>query len=223
MTGVVGLVVNDPDVVITDLGLALLGGYFGWRLWSKPGQGKRLRAAALIMAGLASAAFWGALFHALFPSGTATRPGLLAWAPVVLSIVVAAVAMLRLAGLLLVPQLTPALIRLVTIGYAVSFIVFALLIDDSYTSVVYFYVPALLLLLSGAFRLAIRGHRGWLLVATGLLVSLMAAILQQLRVRIHPVYFDHNAVYHLVQATALVLLYYGWQRASFPGGIDGSR
>jgi hypothetical protein len=39
-------------------------------------------------------------------------------------------------------------------------------------------------------------------------------VLQQAGVAVHPVYFDHNAVYHLVQAVALVLLYLGFRRVS---------
>jgi hypothetical protein len=38
-------------------------------------------------------------------------------------------------------------------------------------------------------------------------------VLQQAGVSIHPVYFDHNAVYHVVQAVAVVLLYLGFQRS----------
>jgi hypothetical protein len=41
-------------------------------------------------------------------------------------------------------------------------------------------------------------------------------MLQQARVAVHPVYFDYNAVYHVVQAIALVFLYFGWRRASLP-------
>ncbi len=33
-----------------------------------------------------------------------------------------------------------------------------------------------------------------------------------MRVALHPVYFDHNAVYHVVQAVALVILYIGFER-----------
>jgi hypothetical protein len=213
----VGLTVNDPDVVLTDIGLAVLGGYLGWRLWRAPKRHTAQRAGGLIMLSLASAAFWGALFHALFPTGTTTLQGLLAWAPVVISIVVAASTMLRLALHLLVPQLPSWLVGTILLGYALSFGVVALLIDESYRSVVYFYVPVLLLLFSGASGCAIRGRSGWSLVAIGLLVSLTAAILQQFRVAIHPSYFDHNAVYHLVQATALILLYRGWRRAPADG------
>src|SRR5207245_2244030 len=40
---------------------------------------------------------------------------------------------------------------------------------------------------------------------------LSAALLQQLGVGIHPVYFNHNALYHVFQAIALFLFFLGGQ------------
>ncbi len=61
---------------------------------------------------------------------------------------------------------------------------------------------------------ALRERGGWTLIALGLALSVGAALLQQLEVALHPVYFDHNAVYHVVQACALVLLYLGFRRVA---------
>ena len=36
-------------------------------------------------------------------------------------------------------------------------------------------------------------------------ISLFAALVQQLRVALHPVYFNHNALYHVLRAAALFL------------------
>jgi peptidoglycan/LPS O-acetylase OafA/YrhL len=97
-------------------------------------------------------------------------------------------------------------------AYAVTFAAVVLLVDESFTSIVRFYLPALLLFLLGAAVQAMRGRsRGWGLITAGLLVSIGAALLQQARVAIHPVYFDHNAVYHVVQGIALVFIYLGFR------------
>jgi hypothetical protein len=50
------------------------------------------------------------------------------------------------------------------------------------------------------------------LIAAGLIMSAGAAVLQQAKVSLHPDYFDHNAVYHVVQGIALVVLYLGFRR-----------
>jgi hypothetical protein len=213
----VAVTIQDPDVALTDLGLAILGVYLGWRLWSAPGRNTLLRTGAVLMGGLASAAFWGAVFHAFFPAGTATPPGLLAWVPVVLSIVVAASAMLDLSLRLLLPRIQSHIRRSIVAAYAVGFAVGALLVHESFSSIVYFYTPALALLLIAAGQQAIRSRdTGWTLIATGLIISAVAAVLQQAKVAVHPVYFDHNAVYHVVQGIALVFLYFGYRRAGPP-------
>jgi hypothetical protein len=205
-----GVTIHEPDVVFTDLGLAVLGGYFGWRLWRLP-EHSLARTGAVLMLGLASAAFFGAIFHAFFPDDTATSAGFLAWIPVSLSIVVAASAMLELALRLLVPALSTSTRGLIVGLYLAIFAVVVLFVDESFESIVRFYVPALLLFLLGALREALRRHRGWTAVAVGLLLSVGAALLQQARVALDPRYFDHNAVYHVFQSIALVFLYIGFR------------
>jgi hypothetical protein len=215
--GLLGVTIHDPDVVFTDLGLALLGGYLGWRLWKAPGPPMLLRTGALLMGGLASAALWGAVFHAFFPAGTATPAGFLIWVPVALSIVLAASVMLELSLRLLLPRIQSRVRWLSVATYAVVFAVVVLLVHESFSSIVYFYTPALVLLLIAAGQQALRSRdAGWTLITTGLIISAGAATLQQARVAVHPVYFDYNAVYHVVQAIALVFLYFGWRRASPP-------
>jgi hypothetical protein len=169
------------------------------------------------MGGLANAALWGAIFHAFFPAGTATLAGFLTWVPVTLSIVVAASVMLDLSLRLLLPGIPLRLRRVILVAYAVSFTVVVLFVRESFGSIVYFYSPALLLLLVAVGRQGLlRRAPGWAMIAVGLMFSAVAAVLQQSRVSIHPVYFDHNAVYHVVQALALVFIYHGWKRAPLP-------
>ena len=209
------MTIHDPDVVLTDLALAGLGAWFAWRLLAVRG-GELRRSPVVLMAGLASAAFWGALFHAFFPQNTATLPGRLAWVPVTLSIVVAAAMLLEMGLRVLAPRLAEGSRRGVVGAYAVAFALVVVLVNESFTTIVRFYVPALLFFLVMASIRAVRVGGGWILIAAGLACSAGAAVLQQMRVALHPVYFDHNAVYHVVQAAALVILYLGFQRVGRP-------
>lgn len=193
---------HEPAVVLTDLLLAALGAWLASRL---TGRGR------IILAALASAAFWGAVFHAFFPGRTATAPGYLAWLPVAFSIMTVAAALLDMTAAILVPRVSPPTRRIVIAGYCVAFAGVVLLIDESFSMLVRLYGPILLLALGAAAFAALRRRSGrWALVAAGLALSAGAALLQQARVALHPVYFDHNAVYHVVQAAALVVLYLGF-------------
>jgi hypothetical protein len=206
--------IHDPDVVFTDLGLALLGGYFAWRLRRRPG--------VVLMAGLACAALWGAVFHGWFPAGTATRPGLIVWLAVAVSILVVAAALLDMTILVLGAWLTPGASRGITIArpaviwaYCLAFIAVVLFVDESFATIVWLYGPVLLLALGAAAFAAVRAHdRSWGLVAAGLGLSALAALAQRAGVALHARYFDHNAMYHLIQAAALVVLYAGLVRRS---------
>jgi hypothetical protein len=207
-----GVTIHDPDVVLTDLGLAILGAWFAWRLAAPERRGMLGLAPAVLMAGLASAAFWGAVFHGFFPMKTETWPGFIAWIPVSLSIVLAAAALLESGLRVLSPGSGERTRRRLVAVYGATFAAVVLLVDESFGSIVLFYAPALLVFLVAATVRAIRDRGGWISTALGLGLSAVAAMLQQFGVAIHPVYLDHNALYHLVQAVALVMLYAGLRR-----------
>jgi hypothetical protein len=122
--------------------------------------------------------------------------------------------MLDLAMSLLLPEVQPKAQRAVVGVYAMVFAAVVLLVDESFGSIVRFYVPALLLFLIAAAREALHRRPGWSAIAAGLLISVGAALLQQARVAIDPDYFDHNAVYHVFQGVALVFLYVGFRRTT---------
>lgn len=208
--------INDPDVVFTDLGLTVLGAFLAWLLWRKgAAAGSLTRAGVVIMAALASAAFWGALFHAFFPSDTETRAGFIAWIPVSLSIIVVACSLLALGLRVLIGPMANGVRRAVVAIYCAAFAYVVFFVDESYATIVRFYAPTLVLFLIAAVREALRQDAvGWWLLAAAFAISIVAALLQQLQVAVHPVYFDHNALYHVLQGIALVLLYLGFQRAT---------
>ena len=54
--------------------------------------------------------------------------------------------------------------------------------------------------------------------AWGLALSLVAAGLQHFRIALHPVYFNHNALYHVVQAIALYFIFLGLSGLLHPSG-----
>lgn len=201
-----GILIHDPDVAFTDLGLAALGAWFAWRLGRTPG--------AAFMAGLASAAFWGAIFHGFFPAGIATRGGFVIWMAVAFSILVTAATLIALSLEILAPRLPRALRGSVVIVYAAVFALVVLLCDQSFGTILRFYGPALALFLVVAVsRAASTRDTGWILMVVGLLIAAGAALMQQMGVALHPVYFDHNALYHVVQGVALALLAQGFRRA----------
>ena len=83
-----------------------------------------------------------------------------------------------------------------------------LFVSDAFWVAVVGYLPAAAFLFAAFLRAAVRERASWArLGAWGLAVSFVAAAVQQLRIAVHPVYFNHNALYHLVQAVALALIF----------------
>jgi hypothetical protein len=205
---VFGLTIHEADVALTDIGLALLGGWIAWQLWRQPSRREVQEDGARINAGLAVAALCGAIYHAFFPAIDGVRGGRPVWLATTTAIALATASMLTLGMRLLLP-LVPrrALFAAILVVAFVGTIAF---LDPSYRTVVLFYGPVLLLLLIAAVRQARRtGASGWWSIVAGLVLSIVAAGLQQARVALHPVYADHNALYHLVQAVALIVLHRG--------------
>lgn len=209
--------IHDPDVVLTDLALAVLGAWLAWRLANASAKGAMAASGVVILGALASAALWGAVFHAFFPAGTDTPPGFVAWIPVVLSIVAIGMALLVLAMRVAAPRLRARARLAAASVYGTAFAATALLVDLSYRTIVCFYTPVVVLILMVAAHQAWRTRSaGWTLIAVSFAISLLAAALQQGRVSLHPEHFDHNAVYHVLQGIALVLLYRGFLRVRAP-------
>lgn len=208
------MTINDPDVVLTDLGLVALGGALAWRL-SRQSGGNTV-AGVTIMAALSSAAFFGAVYHALFTS-TASRAGFITWIPVPLSILVVSSTLLSLGLQTAWPRLGSRTRKIIVFVYAAAFGLVAVFVDESYATIVRFYAPVLIFILIVAAWQWLR-HRagGWSMLTAALVISIAAAVLQQQRVAIHPVYFDHNALYHVLQGIGLVLLYVGFTREASP-------
>ena len=213
-----GFAIHDPDVVLTDLALALLGAYLGWRLWTAPDRGRMTRTGVVIMGALASAAFWGAMFHAFFPAGTATRAGFMAWVPVVLSILVVAAALLELA--LRVVGARACRRRPATRSWRrtpPSLPRWRCWSTRRSRRIVRFYAPVVFLFLLVAGWQAVRTPQRGLDPDRRLLRDLPAGRGAAAGPGLDPPeHFDHNAVYHVLQGVALVLLYRGFLRAEAP-------
>jgi hypothetical protein len=68
---------------------------------------------------------------------------------------------------------------------------------------------------------AVRGRRGSAAVVAGILVSFLAAGIQQAGIAPPPA-FNHNDLYHVVQMVGVVLLYRGAAAPAAGAGVQGA-
>jgi hypothetical protein len=108
-------------------------------------------------------------------------------------------------------------------GAALKLAIYAvwMLGHDEFRYVIYDYgsTLAILLLLVVAERThGVDGHRAY--IASGILVSIAAAAVQQSGFRLHQ-HFNHNDLMHVIQMGGVWLLYNGGARLRDAGGLDG--
>jgi hypothetical protein len=202
--------ITEPDVTLTDYGLALECGVCAYLLWYRGDPAQRLRIwFTLFFGAVGLAALLGGTVHGFFLDVTTTGYRLL-WPATLLAIGLAGLAAWGIAATIQfsgpAARAIPALAGILLAGYA------ALVISgmQEFLIAIAFYLPAAAFLL-GVLVLTYRrtASRQVLAATAGLGLTLVASGLQQAGVGLHPLYFNHNALYHLIQAVALLLIFWG--------------
>jgi hypothetical protein len=200
---------TQPDVALTDYALGIECAILAWLIGRGPTRHPDARTwAVLLFVTTAIAAVLGGTVHGFFLDPR-TIGGLLLWPGVLLAVGLTALTAWGLGASIL---LSPGAARWAVIAAACGFVAYAFVIGatPSYAVAVGHYVPAVVFLLAVLLIAHRRRPEGPALVgAAGLMLTLAAALLQQAGVGVHRVYFDHNALYHALQALAMVLVFVG--------------
>jgi hypothetical protein len=203
----------EPDVSLTDYLLTLETGAFAWLLHRHPAPTPARRLAALIFATLALSSLTGGTYHGFFPAKTATLGGWALWIATMLVLGVAAsltwAFFLLLVGFRSVRGILAPVTALFTLYAWV-----VLFVDHSFRTNAIFAAPPVLAVLALMIVRALRERSSNAAMSAGaILLMLLASVLQQLHVGLHPVWFNHNALYHLLEGTAMAILFVALRRA----------
>ena len=200
--------IYEPDVTLTDYGLAVECLVFAWLIARRQATRVALRAWCLVFfSALAAASLAGGTVHGFFAdSSTAGHRAL--WKGTLVAMGAAALAA-SFVGLQ--TRLSPRTVRMLAPVPWTGFVAYCAIVfwvRDDYVVAVAAYLPAALLWMA-VLVLAYRDTRKPqpLVGVVGLLLTFAAAGVQQGGIALHPEYFDHNALYHAIQAVALFLLY----------------
>jgi len=199
---------TEPDVALTDYALFVECAAFAWLIARRPADRRELQPwTVLFFASTALAALFGGTVHGFFAAGTGGI-GPVLWKVSMLAIGATALAGCVIGARLLFNRPEADRVFGIAAGLTAVYAAVIVFVSDAFWVAVTGYLPAAAFLLAGFRRAAVRGGASWAkLGAWGLVLSFAAAAIQQLRIALHPVYFNHNALYHLVQAVALVLLF----------------
>ena len=202
------MTLHEPDVTLTDFGLALECALFVVLLARQTGNAEPLRNWFIaFFAATGFAAFLGAIAHGFVPDKQSLSHRYL-WIGIFASIGTAAVASWSAGSLLILSgRARRAVMAFVFAAFAI-YIAVVLAVSQSFAVAIIHYLPAAIFLLI-AFAIARFRHCERFLSAgiAGVLLTFIAALVQQAGAGFPALYFNHNALYHLIQAIALLLIY----------------
>jgi hypothetical protein len=205
---------TEPNVALTDYALALECGLFVVFLQLGQARWRELRSWLLVFfASVSAASVCGGTVHGFFPDSQSVGSAIL-WPATLLALGVSALSAWVMGAKLL---FSIRVARWVLVAAVIQFVLYSVVVvrfgAADFRIAIMDYFPAILFLLIALFLEYWRERRASLLLAAaGLVLTLVAALLQQLGVGIHPVYFNHNAFYHVLQAAALLLFFLGGRR-----------
>lgn len=208
------MTIHEPATLLTDLLLAALAGGLAWHLRRRRPDAVAARWWAVALAFTAASALVGGLYHGFAPNfPAAVAPPW--WTLTLLTICLIAAAM----DLALVHEtVPPARQRAVMTVVGLKFAAFAAAAVQNPQFVIAIINYGLTMLLWAGVAVMLR--RAWSLsMLAGIGLSIIAAAVQQLRIGISA-HFNHNDLYHLIQAFALIAFYRAGRRFT-AGGLLG--
>jgi hypothetical protein len=156
---------------------------------------------------IAIAAAAGGTVHAFFLDESSLGFRIL-WPFTLIVMGITALSGVHIATALQFSRSTAIYINRVALAVFMAYSVIVLFIRRDFLIAILDYLPALVFV-GGAFLLSHRRHKrpALLLGFLGVCIMLFAAAAQQAKLGIDPRYFDHNALYHVLQAIALFMVF----------------
>lgn len=194
---------TEPDVTVTDFLLSLEA--LAFAVWiARSATAPLQRWFVIFFGATALASLGGGLVHGFFSDSRAL------WRLVLIALGIVSVAAWAIGARMV---FSDRITYLITFAAWVEFVAYAFLVvfvTDAFAIAIANYLPSTLFLIV-AFFTAYRSStaRPLVLGLGGLVLTLAAAGVQQSGIALHPKYFNHNALYHLLQAIALFLIFRG--------------
>lgn len=200
---------TEPDVTLTDYALAIECALFAFLLYCNGDRSAPTRPwFILFFASIGVATLTGGTVHGFFLD-TESMGYWILWPLTLVAGGVAALATWAIAAKLgLSEKMERRIITLATLEavfYCATVLLFS---QEFYITVINYLFPTLFLLivLHKLYRHMRIRELG--IGTIGLVLTFVAAGAQQGRLALHPLYFNHNAVYHTIQAVALLMIFW---------------
>ncbi len=202
------LELTRPAVSLTDFALAIECIVFTVLLARAQASDAVLRRWFVVFfASVAAASFLGGTMHGFFEYSTSPFRTVL-WTATLLAILVTSFATWSIAAMLQLNEPASLWVRRFALAQILVLTVVVLFVSTQFVVAIVAYLPATVFLLIGFWRAYTYTREPALKTGiVGLALTFVGAAVQQLKLAPHPEYFDHNALYHVIQFVALWMIY----------------
>lgn len=197
---------TEPDVTLTNYALTLECAIF-CLLVLRTSQPPLRRWWIIFFASIGAASLFGGTVHGFFLDRTTAGWALL-WRAALLAIGVTSMAAWAIGAYLQMGERIGAAVRRAAVAALIVYTIVVLTVSTNFLVAIIMYLPATLFMLVAmvdAYRRSPTRPEAYGIA--GLILTFVAAAIQQLRIGFHPVYFNHNALYHVIQGIALFLIF----------------
>ena len=202
------LTITDPAVTLTDYALAIECAILLALLARPQASDETLRLWFVVfLAAAAAASLLGGTVHGFFKAADSRGRAIL-WPLTLLSILLSGLAVWFAAARLELQPRAESWARITAIAVMAILSAAVIFATRNFAIAIVGYLPSTLFLLFAL--VSAYGRRKERSIAwgiAGLSLTLVAAAVQRLRVAVHPVYLDHNALYHVIQGVGLWMIY----------------
>lgn len=201
--------IYELDVALTDFLLFIECVIFATLFYKqKTAQTVLRRLLIVLFSSLAASSLLGAFFHAFFPAKAEEFGGFIMWIAIATAIAVTSATLWCISALVSRGQKFLRIILPFAAFYLVAFIATIVFVNYQFITIILFYAPPMAVLGVIALIKAVSNRsRQWAILFGGIALSFVAAAVQALHISIHPVYFNYNSLYHLIQAVSLGVIF----------------
>jgi hypothetical protein len=199
---------TEPAVTLTDYAIAIECAVFVYALARLDAREMELRFWFIVFfASIGIASALGGTVHGFFLPPTSPGRAIL-WPATILSILVTSAAAWTIGAVLHLDKRGATLIRRFALAQLAIFSLVVLFVTSKFYVAILAYLPSTLFLLYAlvaSYRRQPKKPVRWGIIGLGL--TLAGAAVQQLRIGIHPLHFNHNALYHVIQMLAFWMIF----------------
>jgi len=198
---------HEPAVALTDFGLAVEGIVLAWLLARSTSRSSLRCWFIHFFISVAIAAALGGTVHGFIPDESTTSYAVL-WRATLLAIGYTALAAAMAGVQLLRSSTVKKVAQAAAIAGVALYATVVIFFSQDFRNAIFAYVPCTVFLLVAFVLVWSRSRsRAALTGIAGMLLTFVAAGVQQSSLALPALHLDHNAIYHIIQAVAFVLIF----------------